>query len=831
VWRLVWDAAEGKYAKTPCELGGNPRPIDAGDPRNWNTFDEVDAAVRGMRRPVGEPVTYAHGFRLTADCGYFLLDLDKCVSDGCVLNTHASAMVQAFPGAMLEFSSSGTGAHVIGRTANGIPPHRSRDIHGLHYELYSDLRGVCFSLDGEADGCADTQCDAALASVIEQYFPPREAASLLVRGDWRGPADDDELIRRMLNARQSAAASLGDKASLRQLWAGEVEQNSEHDMALAAHLAFWTGCDAERMERLMRRSGMKREKWNTHRPGGTYLTMTIENAIAGCSAVYQEPERSVAVQSEMYGAGGMPVPPVTTQHVPVITDEQTAMLQTLLDAVTGCPTLQEMHNTVIPAIRAAGVPAAISERLVRAVSKQLDFFDAKLPIGKLRALINPPIIAGSRESPAWVSSHSYVLTSDKFFNHDNGMELTMQGFIASYGRLMPMKDNGSRENAAEWALHRWGMRTVDKLAYRPDQPPHFMWDGYEYANLYNPNSVPETASAFTEAGVAGIEAFKSLLWDLCGRREPVYHWLLQWLAYAVQRPGTKIMWSPIIKGVQGDGKSIIAAVMRAVMGGRNVSTTGNATIRASGGFNDWAVRAAVNVIEEIHLTGKDRHTLYNSMKDLITNPVVNINPKGKVTRDEYNVTNHIAFSNHNDALPMDRDDRRWLVIFTPWKSIPEMRVYCALDGDAFQARFDAIDNAYKNHAGELRAWLLSVPVDMTIVRAAYVLTTPEKRRMMASSRDDVETVAAQIIDEGSYGVSRTVISSGCLTGALKIRAAMDNFDVPKGIEVNRMLTRLGFSQVEKVIKWDGKAHRVWIIDGQSEEPDDLRSQLATTKPN
>jgi hypothetical protein len=833
VWRLVWDADEQKYKKTPCALDGNPRPIDAGDSRNWCDFDNVDTYVRSLRERAAilkDGVTYAHGFRLTADAGYFLLDLDKCVTDGCVLNQHASAMVQAFPGAMVEISSSGNGVHVIGRTAAGIPPHRSRDVHGLHYELYSDLRGICFAIDGEAEGNADTECDAALASVIETYFPPRAVVDgPSVRAEWRGPADDDELIRRMLNAKQGAAAAFGAKASLRQLWMGEAEPNSEHDMALAAHLAFWTGCDAERMERLMRRSGMVREKWNTHRPGGTYLTYTIANAIAGCTAVYQEPERSVAAQTELYG----PVPPVHTQMVaaPVITDEQSARLAELMDQVTACPTLEAMHNDVIPAIRAAMIPPAISEKLARAVNKQLDFFDAKLPIGKVRALINPPIIAGARDVPSWVMHHCYVLSNDKFFNLDNGMELTMQGFVSSYGKHMPMTDSGRRENAAEWALHRWSMQVVDRVSYRPDQPPYFVWDGLEHANLYSPNSVPDTATAYTAAGVAGIEAFKSLLWDMCARREPVYLALLHWLAFAVQQPGRKIRWSPIIRGVPGDGKSIIGAVLRAVMGGRNVSVTGNSSLKNSGGFNDWAVRAAVNVIEEIHLTGRERHALYNAMKEFVTNNVVNINPKGKTTHDVFNVTNHLALSNHNDALPLEPEDRRWFVIFTPWESIAGMRQFCGLGADEFQARFDAIDHAYKTCAGELRAWLLSVDVDMKVVGSAYAPLTPEKRRMMASSRDDVETIAAQIIEEGSYGVTSTVLSSGCLTGALKIRGQLENFDVPKGVEVNRLLTRLGFSQVEKVLKWDGKAHRVWIINGISDDNDALRSRLDASKPN
>jgi hypothetical protein len=108
------------------------------------------------------------------------------------------------------------------------------------------------------------------------------------RPEWRGPADDDALIERMLAARQSAAAAFGGKPSLQQLWRGEVgaDDRSTADMALASHLAFWTGCDADRMTRLMWRSGLKRAKWNDHR---SYLAMTVNNACARCDVVFQEP--------------------------------------------------------------------------------------------------------------------------------------------------------------------------------------------------------------------------------------------------------------------------------------------------------------------------------------------------------------------------------------------------------------------------------------------------------------------------------------------------------------------------------------------------------------
>lgn len=280
LFALTWDATAGKYRKQPAGLDGSA-PIDASNPANWHSYTDALAAL--ARFPTGQ---YALGFRFTAGCGYFLLDLDNCRQDEAGnLTSFAQGLVSRFPGALCEWSSSGRGVHVIGRVTM-MPPHRKR-IEGA--ELYSDGQSVAFGLSGYANGFADTVCDTAAAKLVADFFTPMvtDAATSGAAPEWYGPSDDNELISRMLNAKQSAAAAFGGKASLADLWSGKADKNSENDAALAAHLAFWTGKDAPRMERLMRRSGMVRDKWTTHR---TYLVTTITNACGMCSAVYQAPK-------------------------------------------------------------------------------------------------------------------------------------------------------------------------------------------------------------------------------------------------------------------------------------------------------------------------------------------------------------------------------------------------------------------------------------------------------------------------------------------------------------------------------------------------------------
>jgi putative DNA primase/helicase len=78
------------------------------------------------------------------------------------------------------------------------------------------------------------------------------------------------------------------------LWSGSTAgypSQSEADMALCNLLAFWTGGDAGRMDRLFRASGLIRPKWDERHYGGgqTYGDHTIESAIDNATEFYKPP--------------------------------------------------------------------------------------------------------------------------------------------------------------------------------------------------------------------------------------------------------------------------------------------------------------------------------------------------------------------------------------------------------------------------------------------------------------------------------------------------------------------------------------------------------------
>jgi hypothetical protein len=106
------------------------------------------------------------------------------------------------------------------------------------------------------------------------------------RVEW--PADDAELLRRAMNSRSKPSA-FGGKASFADLWLaneqvlaanypdanGRTYDASAADAALAQHLAFSTGSDCARIERMMKGCALVRDKWERE----DHLPRTILGAV------------------------------------------------------------------------------------------------------------------------------------------------------------------------------------------------------------------------------------------------------------------------------------------------------------------------------------------------------------------------------------------------------------------------------------------------------------------------------------------------------------------------------------------------------------------------
>lgn len=267
-WDAVPDEKRGKIKKVPINAltGGGAM---SNNPSTWCDFD---TAVRASEKHSGI------GF-MFGGCPYFGVDIDgkeeeleayQRGENGNIISEFISTL-QSYT----EISQSGKGIHIICR---GTLPKRGRRKGSV--EMYED--GRFFVMTGNS--CSEyeniAECSDSIKPLHEKYIggghEPVAKAVPAVRLDTA-----DQIIK--------AAAGAKNGGKFVSLYSGRTAgytSQSEADMAFCSMLAFWTGCDAEKMDMIFRSSGLMREKWDRPQSGSTYGALTIQKAIAGCSQVY-----------------------------------------------------------------------------------------------------------------------------------------------------------------------------------------------------------------------------------------------------------------------------------------------------------------------------------------------------------------------------------------------------------------------------------------------------------------------------------------------------------------------------------------------------------------
>jgi putative DNA primase/helicase len=146
--------------------------------------------------------------------------------------------------------------------------------------------------------------------------------------------------------------------------------------------------------------------------------------------------------------------------------------------------------------------------------------------------------------------------------------------------------------------------------------------------------------------------------DECDR---IMHWLLCWLAYPLQHPGTKLRTAVIMHGDEGAGKNFLFDLWVEIYG-KYGALVGQDELEDK--FNDWRSAKLAVVGDEVSSRQELVHNK-NRLKALITSTSVQINPKNLPRREERNHINIVFLSNELQPLALDNSDRRYLVIYTP----------------------------------------------------------------------------------------------------------------------------------------------------------------------
>lgn len=281
-WRYEW--RDDKWTKVPlsAKTAANAK---SNDPATWSSLG--DSLMFHLSQPAASDGV---GFQLGtvgAPSGIVAFDLDHCIQDG-VIEPWAQEIIDEL-NSYTEISPSGEGIRIL--AFGSLPPGgRKRG----QTETYDSRRFVTITGQHIAGTPTDLQeRQEQIDQLHARIFPPAEPLDGQ-RGrpiSCGAPAprvdvglDDFVLLDKARQAKDGAEfARLFDHADTNS-YGGD---DSAADLALCGKLAFWTGGDEARVDRLFRQSALMRDKWDRPaRSGETYGAGTVRKALEGKTEFY-----------------------------------------------------------------------------------------------------------------------------------------------------------------------------------------------------------------------------------------------------------------------------------------------------------------------------------------------------------------------------------------------------------------------------------------------------------------------------------------------------------------------------------------------------------------
>lgn len=271
---VVWVRTQRNGNETKLPLNAvTGQAASCSDPDTWSTYADATQYV------ADHPGT---GIGIVLGNGLAGVDLDDVRDpETGAFTEDAQLIVDALADAYCEVSPSGRGLHFLMRVDPGYSHSRKKGKLGekSEIEVYTNYRYFTVTGDTINDVPIDVDLTEQLNNVALQYLPPKERALPPTVGTQTiAVQSDSAVLERMFDSAGPLLRALYDGDTSRY-----YNDHSSADLAMMNHLAYWTNGDREQMDRLFRRSGLMRDKWDVvHDPSGnrTYGQMTIDAALA-----------------------------------------------------------------------------------------------------------------------------------------------------------------------------------------------------------------------------------------------------------------------------------------------------------------------------------------------------------------------------------------------------------------------------------------------------------------------------------------------------------------------------------------------------------------------
>ncbi|MCK1570332.1 bifunctional DNA primase/polymerase [Bradyrhizobium sp. 174] len=283
----------------------------------------------------------------------------------------------------------------------------------------------------------------------------------------------------------------------------------------------------------------------------------------------------------------------------------------------------------------------------------LDFdTPAKLPDEYATFDVPDDGVAAELSKFAVLGEWQFITDSMQFVHDDGAQTWNKEQFAMQYGYL-------SRKGDVVTDIKRGKipLRKYDRQVYIPNSEPVVTYEGAPAFNTWRPSAM--TPKKGDHQWFLDHVAF--MFPDLASRG-----YVLDYMAQLIQHPEVKIHFALLIQSAQGIGKGALAMVLRKIIGKRNCVEPSNDEVTKN--WTGWQESAQLAIINELMAGGSA--VVLNRLKAPITEDTLRIEKKFGNTFSIPNHMNIFGMTNFKDALPVTKDDRRWLILFSTVEAKP-----------------------------------------------------------------------------------------------------------------------------------------------------------------
>jgi hypothetical protein len=291
-------------------------------------------------------------------------------------------------------------------------------------------------------------------------------------------------------------------------------------------------------------------------------------------------------------------------------------------------------------VTAAGFDWAIAAEALEAAAQR-----AGLAPGEASATVESGHKRGSENPTEWIRTAGefiFLGRQDRFYHTPSGSYYTEHGFNAQFCHL-----HFGKERFSTFLLQNELIVKVSDITYDPRNAERFIEvDG---ARMYNSYRAPDIVPMEGDA-----TPFKEFLSYLVPHEVERDH-LINVIAHMVRNPGEKVRHAIMLGSpAQGIGKSMLVDIICHLLGKSNTRKTDSHEL--GGRFKSYIPGNLLIFCEELNL-GQGK-TVYNGLKDIISNDEAIVDEKGLIPRMWPNYATLWLLTNLDTPLLIENDDRR-----------------------------------------------------------------------------------------------------------------------------------------------------------------------------